>query len=202
MEEPDLIRKIRIGDEMAFERLFRLFYEALCRYAQSIVNEPELAEEIVQEMFVQLWEKRQTLDLHTGIRPYLYKAVHNRCLNQIKHQKVRVLHQQEVLVTTSEIIQPSNSAEFSELKGRFNQALLKLPEECRKVFKLSRENEFSYREIADFLGISIKTVENQMGKALRIMRDELRDFLPIIAILVGSSFFFMSHIGVTTMLTV
>jgi RNA polymerase sigma-70 factor, ECF subfamily len=202
MEEPDLIRKIRIGDEMAFERLFRLFYEALCRYAQSIVNEPELAEEIVQDMFVQLWEKRQTLELHTGIRPYLYKAVHNRCLNQIKHQKVRVLHQQEVLVTTSKILQPSNSAEFSELKGRFNHALLKLPEECRKVFKLSRENEFSYREIADFLGISIKTVENQMGKALRIMRDELRDFLPIIAILVGSSFFFMSHIGVTTMLTV
>jgi RNA polymerase sigma-70 factor, ECF subfamily len=202
MEEPDLIRKIRTGDEMAFEKLFRLFYEALCRYAQSMVNEPELAEEIVQDMFVQLWEKRQSLDLHTGIRPYLYKAVHNRCLNQIQHQKVRVLHQQEVLNTSSDMTQPASRAEFGELKGRFNQALLKLPEECRKVFKLSRENELSYREIADFLGISIKTVENQMGKALRIMRDELRDFLPLISIVVGSTFFFISHVGVIIMLTV
>ena len=113
MEEPDLIRKIRTGDEMAFEKLFRLFYEALCRYAQNMVNEPELAEEIVQEMFVQLWEKRQSLDLHTGIRPYLYKAVHNRCLNQIQHQKVRILHQQEVLNTNSETEQPASRAEFS-----------------------------------------------------------------------------------------
>jgi RNA polymerase sigma-70 factor (ECF subfamily) len=202
MEEPDLIRKIRTGDEMAFEELFRLFYEALCRYAQNMVNEPELAEEIVQEMFVQLWEKRQSLDFHTGIRPYLYKAVHNRCLNQIQHQKVRILHQQEVLNTNSETEQPASRAEFSELKERFNQALLKLPEECRKVFKLSRENEFSYREIADFLGISIKTVENQMGKALRIMRDELKDFLPLISIVVGTSFFFFSYVGVIIMLTV
>lgn len=202
MEEPDLLRKIRTGDEMAFEKLFRLFYEGLCRYAQGMVNEPELAEEIVQDMFVQIWEKRQTLDFHTGIRPYLYRAVHNRCLNQIQHQKVRALHQQEILSTTSETFQPAGKAEFSELKERFNAALLKLPEECRKVFKLSRENEFSYREIADYLGISIKTVENQMGKALRIMREELRDFLPLISVVVGSTIFFFTQIGVIVLLTV
>lgn len=203
MEQSQLIEQLRNGDERAFEMLFKQHYEALCRYANGLLNDLPLAEEIVQDVFVTVWEKREKLEINVAFRPYIYKAVHNRCLNQIQHYKIRQIHQQEVLYTHSEAQHPQSGAEFNQLKTQFQKALQKLPEECGKVFRLSRENEFSYREIAEFLNISVKTVENQMGKALRIMRTELKDFLPLWWILFSSSMcFFSTRIGVIEWLTV
>jgi len=178
MEEPELIRLIRTGDEMAFEKLFRLYYERLSRYADQLLKDSPQAEEIVQDVFVTIWENRGKLNLEIGIKPYLYRAVHNRCLNCFKHDQVKKNHSAAVLSDASAGIYPQSlELDAKELKGRIGNAMEMLPEECRKVFRLSRFEEFSYREIADYLGISIKTVESQMGKALKIMRRELADYL-------------------------
>jgi len=193
MEEPELIRLIRNGDDTAFEKLFRLFYERLCRYASQMLDSPESAEEVVQDVFVTVWENRAKLELQVGIKPYLYRSVHNRCLNNIRHLQVRAQHKTVVMsMPSAELSEGTPQLETKELQSRIAAALEKLPEECRKVFKLSRYEELSYREIADFLEISVKTVENQMGKALKIMRKELSDYLVVLLfVLVGS--FYLSH---------
>ncbi len=190
MEEPELIRLIRTGDEAAFEKLFRLFYERLSRYAAQMLDSPESAEEVVQDVFVTVWENRAKLELQVGIKPYLYRSVHNRCLNNIRHLQVRAQHKTVVMsMPSAELSEGTPQLETKELQQRINRALEKLPEECRKVFRLSRYEELSYREIADFLEISVKTVENQMGKALKIMRRELSDYLVVLLFVLFSSFY-------------
>ncbi len=189
MEEQLILQQIRSGDEMAFEKLFHLFYERLARYAWSILEDQEAAEEIVQEVFVKFWEQRSGLEIQTAIRPYLYKSVHNRCLNVIRHLKVRKEHQENTHNTAPEKNYDGNELLVAkELKIRIETAMDKLPPECKKVFRLSRFEELSYREIAEHLEISIKTVENQMGKALRIMRTELSDYLFWIILLLPNGF--------------
>lgn len=203
MEQPDLIRRIRTGDALAFEQLFKLFYSDLCRYALSLVQDAAQAEELVQDMFVALWSGRAKLEIHTGIRPYLYRAVHNRALKYLDHLKVREQHRKTVEYQPMRAVPADAQTQLNELKLRYRQALADLPEECRKIFVLSREHEFSYREIADYLGISIKTVENQMGKALRVLRNRLGEYLPLILSLIQMGFFFfLTEIGGGTSLPV
>ena len=178
MEGQDLVQKIMSGDELAFEKLFRLFYQRLCSYAMSIVKDLDVAEEIVQDVLVSIWQTRSKLHIEHAIRPYLYKAVHNRCLNHFRHQKVKQQHQtHEMAVADAYSETTSGRLEFNELKTRVDLGMQQLPPACREVFRLSRMEQLSYKEIADFLNISVKTVENQMGKALKIMRSELSDFL-------------------------
>lgn len=178
MEEQLLLQQIRSGDEMAFEKLFHQFYERLARYAWTILEDTDAAEEIVQDIFVKFWENRSDIEIHTALRPYLFKAVHNRCLNVISHLNVRRDYQKEQTFAEPTMHWPvTDQLNEKELRNRIFQAMEKLPPECRKVFRLSRFEELSYREISEFLNISVKTVENQMGKALRIMRSELSDYL-------------------------
>lgn len=134
------------------------------------------AEDLVQQTFVKLWEQRAAFDVQWSVKAYLYKMVHNRCLNRIRDARTREkykVYNAEKLEQVHEH-QPGAASELSE---RIQQALTKLPPECRRIFELSRFDELKYREIADQLGISIKTVETQMGKALRLMRTELADYL-------------------------
>lgn len=171
---------IRISDELEFERIFRQYHQLLCRYAFSIVKDAEHAEEMVQEVFLKIWEKKDSLEFSVSLKSYLYRAVHNSCLNLIDKKKKEVRMDD----VTLKIVHPTATAEekvqHKELDQAIAAALEKLPAECRKVFEMSRFGEMKYREIADTLGISVKTVENQMGKALRIMREQLSDYLPIL----------------------
>jgi len=197
MDEPDIIRLIRTGDETAFEKLFRLYYERLCRYADQFLKDSSLAEELVQDLFVTIWENKVNLNLQVGIKPYLYRAVHNRCLNSIKHEQVKKNYSNSFKANGSAgVHQNEQPLEAKELTKRIGNAIEKLPEECRKVFRLSRFEEFSYKEIADYLGISVKTVENQMGKALKIMRRELADYLVTMGILIFISMYFLIILNV------
>jgi RNA polymerase sigma-70 factor (ECF subfamily) len=177
---------IRLGDLSAFEMMFKTYYKPLCRYASTFVGDPEDAEEIVQSAFIGIWEKRQNIDITTSVKAYLYRAIRNACLNEIKHQKVKQLYADHELKAGERYAEATDQGTLrGELEEKIKVALLALPEQCRIIFQLSRFEELKYQEIADQLNLSVKTVENQMGKALKIMREQLRDYLPLIAILMN-----------------
>lgn len=134
---------------------------------------------MVQNTFVEFWDKQGHVEIKVSEKSYLYTMVRNACLNVIKHKKVKQKH---IEVTTASAVSfngtSSDALITEELELKIQAALMELPEQCRMVFKLSRFEELKYAEIAQHLNISIKTVENHMGKALRIMREKLKDYLP------------------------
>lgn len=163
---------------------FKTYYQPLCNYAYSFMRDRDEAEEIVQSAFLSVWEKRESLDIKTSLKSYLYTMVRNTSLNVIKHEKIKQKYVGEALAVDER--SHENVAQkviSSELEERIQFAMESLPEQCRLVFKLSRFEELKYSEIADQLSISIKTVENQMGKALKIMREQLKDYLPMLVLL-------------------
>lgn len=181
-----LITTLKSGDITAFEMLFRTYYQPLCNYAYTFVQDRDEAEEIVQSTFLNVWEKRDNLSIHTGVKPYLYAMVRNASLNVLKHEKIKQQHvTMELAVAERSVESVARTVMASELETKIYKAMDKLPEQCRLVFKLSRFEELKYSEIAEQLNISIKTVENQMGKALKIMRDQLKDYLPLLIVLMN-----------------
>lgn len=176
------MQALQNGDEGAMEMLFRNYYRRLCTYTNTILNDPDESEEIVQQVFVQMWEKRETMQINTSVQSYLFRAVRNNSLNRIKHEKVRRQYVDEVTSLANDSEPASGMTFHNELQSQIMKAIESLPEQCRLIFKLSRFEELKYAEIADQLGISVKTVENQMGKALRMMRESLKDYLVIISI--------------------
>lgn len=166
-----------------FEQVFKTHFKNLHGYACSILRDEVMAEEMVQNVFYKLWEKKENIHVQQSIAAYLYRAVHNECLNYIKHTKVKAVYQAHVSYTENERGDTSDPAALNELRNKIDIALNELPEQCRTVFQLSRFEDMKYREIADELGISVKTVENQMGKALRVLRTKLADYLPVLWLL-------------------
>jgi RNA polymerase sigma-70 factor (ECF subfamily) len=185
LQVDQLITTLKAGDIAAFEMLFRTYYQSLCNYAYTFVHDRVEAEEIVQSTFLNVWEKRDNIAVHTGIKPYLYAMVRNACLNVLKHEKIKQRHAAMEIATGERSAESVTRAiEATELEHRIVEAMNRLPEQCRLVFKLSRFEELKYAEIADQLDISVKTVENHMGKALRIMREQLKDYLLMLIIFI------------------
>ncbi len=172
-------------DEAAFEQMFKSHFKRLHAYAFTILRDEIQAEEMVQQVFFKLWERNENLSLTGSVSSYLYRAVHNESLNYIKHQKVRSNHQLNVAYSMkNEVEHPAKKIMASELEKKIHSALNELPEQCRTIFQMSRFDELKYREIADKLGISVKTVESQMSKALRLLRVKLVDFLIFILLFI------------------
>lgn len=173
--------------DAAFEDIFKTHFKALYAYAYTIVKDEIIAEEVVQSVFLRLWEKRLGLTVHTSIKAFLYRSVYNESLNYHKHQKVKAAYQQhQVYIRGNDVgDDPSDRVQMKDLERRLEFAMNKLPEACRTIFQMSRFENLKYREIAEQLNISIKTVENQMGKALKILRMELVDFLPLLFLIVN-----------------
>lgn len=183
LSEQEIIGAIREGNERIFEETFRKYYQSLCNYANSILKEMDEAEEVVQNLFLSIWEKRSDLEISISLKSYLYRAVHNHCLNRIKHLKVREEYQQyAVNFYDASYESVSQTIMKNELETKIEEALKKLPEQCRLIFRMSRFEELKYHEIAEQLELSPKTVENQIGKALKILRVELAEYLPLIII--------------------
>lgn len=180
-----------IGDEADFEKLFRQFHPSLCRYAFTIVKDVEEAEEIVQEVFVRIWDKRAQIEFTVSAKSYLYRAVHNACLNLLSKNKKEVRMDEVPLKIVHQSATPTADFQTRELEAEIEKALDQLPEQCRKVFELSRYGNLKYREIAEMQNISVKTVENQMGKALRILREQLAAYLTVS---LPFLFFHLSHL--------
>ena len=177
--EAELFLLAGTGNKAAFERFFKTYYQSLLRYAYVLLRDEVMAEEMVQQVFCKLWEKREKLGIHTSGKAFLYKSVYNECLNYLKHEKhKRAYEQYSLAVNEDEKI--SDPAVLSELQTRLHKAISGLPEQCRNVFYLNRIEELKYREVAEELGLSVKTLEAQVSKALKILRKKLADYLPVL----------------------
>ena len=181
MELSDLlvIEQIRAGDESAFDALFTAWYGKLQAYAFSVLQNEAQAEEVVQTVFCRIWEKRQQWKVHTSMKAYLYGSVYHQCMDGLRRAKQVSKYQRHVLLSSTEghSTPASGKAELKELEARLQVALSQLPDQCRAIFQLSRFGGLKYREIAEQLQLSIKTVEAQVSKALKHLRDQLTDFL-------------------------
>jgi RNA polymerase sigma-70 factor, ECF subfamily len=172
----------------SFDAIFKAYYPALCRYAFGITQQLPDAEEIVQGVFIKLWENSETLEVQ-HLKAYLYRAVYTRSLNYMRDKKKHTVLTEINEVVYQTAMETSQPGAEDELQQKIKQALQALPTECRRVFELSRFEELKYREIADQLQISIKTVEAQMGKALRILRLELHEYLTVFVALISAFLF-------------
>ncbi|MBD0277587.1 MAG: RNA polymerase sigma-70 factor [Flavisolibacter sp.] len=186
VNEVQLMEQLGSRDEAAFEQVFKTYFKTLHSYALSLLKEEATAEEMVQNVFFKLWERAEHLSLSGTVAAYLYRAVHNECMNYLKHRKVKATHQQ-YLAWSRKDNTDSASGKLSgkELENRLQQAINELPEQCRIIFQLSRFEELRYREIAEHLDLSVKTVENQMGKALKYLRAKLSPFLPAVILFIN-----------------
>lgn len=158
-----------------FERIFKEHHTHCLAFATHYIGDPYEAEEVVQLVFSQLWEKRATIAIQGSERSYLFSAIRNTAISQWRKQNVR--SEKETSFGKMQDVEVHLSLQARELENKLEAALEKLPERCREVFVLSRKQQLKYAEIASVMNISVKTVENQMGKALKILHQELKEYL-------------------------
>lgn len=168
IDNNDLIQRINRDDKWAFEALFKANYAPLVVYARRFLNDQDAAEDVVQAVFVKLWERRAELKISNPVA-YLMRAVHNHCLNEIKKSRHH-LSLDSTLPFSNEVDEPPPD---EALIAKVQEVIHQLPEQRQRIFRMSRFEGLKYREIAAVLGLSIKTVEAQMGKALQFLRDQL-----------------------------
>lgn len=173
----------KVFDKRQFEQLFREFFAPLCHFSNSYVKDLDAAKGITQEVFVKVWEKRKDIDVNKSLKSYLFSSVKNRSLNYIRDHKKFASQILDVEIANFETPFEQDELELSELQEKIDRTINELPVKLKKVFLLSRFEELKYREIAEKLEISQKTVEAQMSKALKILREKLKDYI-IILILV------------------
>jgi RNA polymerase sigma-70 factor, ECF subfamily len=161
------------GEVDAFKHVFNACYESLCQYACTMVKDMDEAEDIVQSVFLKIWEKRGNLEIRE-MRSYLFKAVYHQCINDLERKTVRQHHQQHEAKDPSLFVQQPEVFP-TELEEKLRDAINALPDQCRLIFVMSRYEELRYAEIAQKLGLSVNTIENQISKALRVLRSKLKD---------------------------
>ena len=167
--------------------LFKSHFTGLCFFAQKYVKDFETAKEIVQDSFLSLWEKRETIDMSRPVKSYLTMVIHNKCTNYLRDNRKfdqNILNIENLLEVPE--YDGADSMVEEELKLKIDASIAELPEKCREIFVLNRYENLKYQEIADKLQISIKTVETQMSKALQHMRIRLAEFITLFLLLISS----------------
>lgn len=176
LRDSEIIRRIRQGDTRQFESLFRSSYVSLVRYAKTLIRDHDTAEEIVQDLFFTVWKDKEKLHIESSLNGYLYRAVHNRSLHYIEHARVVEKYANEMGTRMQESPEsPGEVLQHLELQERVAAILEKLPEKCGKIFCMSRFEGLKYSEIAEKLSVSVKTVEANMGRALKEFRRALAE---------------------------
>ncbi len=177
MDDRELLTRVQAGDEGAYDAIFRAWYPVLVRVATALLREPDAAEEVAQDVMLELWRRRHVLDAGVSLRGYLLRSIRNRALNHLRHMRVRRATQGDVEALYDAPLPADQPIAAEELATAARVAVADLPPRCREIFELSRVDGLKYSEIAEALGISPKTVEAQMGKALRILRERLAPWL-------------------------
>jgi len=174
--DSEIIRRIRQGDTGQFESLFRSSYVSLVRYAKTLVKDHDTAEEIVQDLFFRLWQDKEKIKIESSLNGYLFRAVHNRSLHWIEHNRVVEKYVREAEYSqTDKVENPSEIIQYKELQSKIAKILARLPERCGRIFCMNRFEGLKYAEIAEILSVSVKTVEANMGKALKEFRKTLKE---------------------------
>lgn len=179
-----VLREAIIDGEL-LEGYFRQYFEVLHRYAYTIVKDSDEAKDVVQNVFLQLWQRKNDIAIQQSVRSYLYTATHNTSLNSLRSNKTRTGHQQNAAAQSSFTGSLPDETDSREIRREILAALQHLPEKCRLIFYKNRFEEKTYAEIARELNLSVKTVEAQMGKALRILREILSQWA-LVLLLLGS----------------
>lgn len=174
--------RIKMGDEQAFELLYRRYFVRLCAFANKFLSDPQTSEEVVQDVFLKLWENRSMLRSEGSVKSFLFQSVHNKSLNLLAHQKVANHYSEMIRAVYSkpEEFDVLESLMAKELNLRIGTIINDLAPECKKIFLMSRADGKKHHEIAEELNISIKTVETQINRALKKFRAELADYMAII----------------------
>jgi RNA polymerase sigma-70 factor (ECF subfamily) len=176
ISDTEIIRRIRQGDTGQFESLFRSSYVSMVRYAKRLVKDHDTAEEIVQDLFFRLWQYKEKIIIESSLNGYLFRAVHNRCLHWIDHNKVVERHAREALYRQTEAMEnPTDAIYYKELQSKIASIIERLPDRCGRIFCMNRFEGLKYSEIAEKLSVSVKTVEADMGRALREFRKALKE---------------------------
>ncbi len=178
-KENKWIRKIKDGDKAGFEKLYRFYYPKLIKFALRYNSSKPIAEDLVHEVFHNVWKNRQRIKENGKLRAYLFTAVRNQSIKHMNRKKREDYSQMEdMTIFKSKETSPVEQLGGKEFEQAVNEAIDELPKKRREVFLMSREDDLTYREIAEVLEISIKTVETQISRSLRHLRDKLAQFLP------------------------
>jgi len=179
-EEMLWAKEIRNGNKSAFTKLFDSYYEPLCQYAYRYCNgDIEVVEDVVQEVFVRIWQKRDTWNPQIAVRSYLYRSVHNQAITNIRKKRFETPLELNVENSAASHDQsPLENLQNDEIASRLKSAIALLPERRRQILLLRINHDMSYKEIAEMLNISVNTVDTQLRRALKLLRDQLRMFVP------------------------
>lgn len=175
-EESLIFEQVKQGNVKTFEALFHHYYGFLCQYAEKFTQDSDVAEEIVQDFFVGVWEKKEDLKIETSVKSYFFRSIKNRCLNYLQHQKIKTSYTQKILTETEFLNSDDDVFIEIDLAKKIEESINSLPEKRREIFKLSRQDGLKYTEIAKKLNISIKTVETHMSLAIKSLRDKLKRY--------------------------
>ncbi len=179
-EDQKTVKEIRKGDLKTFEVLFKKLYARLCNYANNYVHDMDVSEEVVQELFYKLWEKRGKLNINVSLKSYMYRAVYNGCLQYLNHRTIEMRYEEyrkkQHKVYDSDASEEIRTRELNEI---INDTLNSLPERCRTIFDLNRNEGLKYREIAEKLSLSVKTIEANISKALKLLRKNLKEYTEV-----------------------
>jgi len=178
IDDRELLARLRVGETSAFDAIFRANYALLVRVSEVMLRERATAEEIAQDVMLELWRRRESLDVTESVRGYLLQATRNRSLNALRHRAIERRSEPQVIDGVARLPLTDAAVRENEIEAAIHAAIADLPDRCRQVFELSRVEGLKYAEIATRLGISVKTVEVQMGKALRVLRERLQPWLP------------------------
>ncbi|WP_195663049.1 RNA polymerase sigma-70 factor [Bacteroides congonensis] len=174
-----LLSAVQRGDQKAFDTLFRRYYPMLCAYGHRFV-ELEDAEEIVEDSLLWIWENRETLVIESSLNSYLFKMVYRRALNKLAHIDATQRADTRFYEEMQEMLQDTDYYQVEELTRRIEEAVAALPESYREAFVMHRFRDMSYKEIAETLGVSPKTIDYRIQQALKQLRTDLKDYLPLL----------------------
>ena len=184
-DDKKLLEGLINGRESAYEKLFMTYYARLVVFAQKIISDEDMSRDIVQDVFVMFYEKREVLNIHTSLKSHLYHTVRNRCLNHIKKNRIQRDHHSGIFLDKkNEEAYFNDKMLETELEARIHSIVDSLPKQCKRIFVMSRYEGITNGEIADKLNLSKRTVETQISKALKILRNQLKDYVNTIIFII------------------
>jgi RNA polymerase sigma-70 factor, ECF subfamily len=189
--EKRILTDLKYGSKKAFEYVFKTYYDPLMKYAEEILKNRDQAEDVIENLFVIIWEDRKLLDIHTSFRSYLYRSTYNACMNVIRKRKSEskyrdfFTHHTNFLKTHDygSLSYPLTGLIEKEINSEISNIIDKLPPQCKKIFLMSRSDNLTHQEIAEELGISVNTVKCHIMNALKVLQVALKDLMIVLILL-------------------